>query len=80
MTHKEFNFHIYKTTFYGQCWKAKNTKAVVVLAHGMGEHSERYKHVAKRLNDNDFSVLLLIILDMEKQLENAVTTQALMLF
>ena len=57
MTHKEFNFHIYKTTFYGQCWKAKNTKAVVVLAHGMGEHSERYKHVAKRLNDNDFSVV-----------------------
>tara|TARA_B100000768_G_scaffold177001_1_gene190579 strand:+ start:982 stop:1806 length:825 start_codon:yes stop_codon:yes gene_type:complete len=57
MTHKEFNFHIYKTTFHGQYWKAKNTKAVVVLAHGMGEYSGRYAHVAKRLNDNDFSVV-----------------------
>ena len=32
MAHKEFNFHIYKTTFFGQCWEAKKTKAVVVLA------------------------------------------------
>ena len=45
MAHKEFNFHIYNTTFYGQCWKAKNTKAVIVLAHGMGEHSGRYIHI-----------------------------------
>ena len=57
MAHKEFNFSIYKTTFYGQYWKAKNTKAVVVLAHGMGEHSGRYKHVAKKLNEHDFSVV-----------------------
>jgi len=57
MAHKEFNFSIYKTTFYGQYWEAKNTKAVVVLAHGMGEHSGRYKHVAKKLNEHDFSVV-----------------------
>ncbi len=57
MTPLEFNFHIYKTTFYGQCWKAKNTKAVIVLAHGMGEHSGRYIHVAKTLNKHDFSVV-----------------------
>jgi len=44
MAHKEFN------TFYGQCWEAKKTKAVVVLAHGMGEYSGRYIHVAKTLN------------------------------
>ena len=57
MAHKEFNFHIYNTTFFGQCWEAKNTKAVVVLAHGMGEYSGRYAHVAKKLNEHDFSVV-----------------------
>lgn len=57
MTHKEFNFKLYKTEFYGQIWEAKTTKAVVVLAHGMGEHSGRYQHVAKKLTDNDFSVV-----------------------
>ena len=57
MTHKEFNFDFYNTKFYGQYWEAKNTKAVVVLAHGMGEHSSRYKYVAKKLTDNNFSVV-----------------------
>lgn len=57
MTHSEFNFNIYKTDFYGQVWKATNTKAVVVLVHGMGEHSGRYNHVAKKLTENDFSVV-----------------------
>lgn len=42
MIHKEFNFNIYKTSFYGQYWHSENTKAVIVLAHGMGEHANRY--------------------------------------
>ena len=54
---KEFSFNIYKTNFYGQYWQAENTKAVVVLVHGMGEHSGRYHHVAKKLTKNDFSVV-----------------------
>ena len=57
MIHKEFNFNIYKTEFYGQIWEAKTTKAVVVLVHGMGEHSGRYKHVAEKLTDSNFSVV-----------------------
>ena len=57
MVHKEFNFHIYKTTFFGQYWEAKKTKAVVVLAHGMGEHTGRYMHVASKLNEHNFSVV-----------------------
>jgi acylglycerol lipase len=57
MIHKEFNFNFYNTKFYGQYWEAQNTKAVVVLAHGMGEHSSRYKHVAEKLTDNNFSVV-----------------------
>ena len=59
MTHHEFNFNIYNTEFFGQYWKAKETKAVVVLAHGMGEHSSRYKHVAKKLTSHNYSVVAL---------------------
>ena len=57
MTHKEFNFNIYNTKFYGQYWEAKETKAVVVLVHGMGEHSTRYVHVAKKLTSHNYSVV-----------------------
>ncbi len=57
MTHKEFNFNIYNTKFYGQYWKSKETKAVIVLVHGMGEHSGRYLDVAEKLTDNNFSVV-----------------------
>ena len=57
MTQSEFTFNIYNTNFYGKTWQANNTKAVVVLVHGMGEHSGRYNHVAKKLTDNDFSVV-----------------------
>lgn len=57
MTHQEFNFTFFNTFFYGQIWQANQTKAVIVLAHGMGEHSSRYHHVAKKLTENDFSVV-----------------------
>ena len=57
MTHQEFNFNFHNTAFYGQYWEAKQTEGVVVLVHGMGEHSSRYKHVAKKLTDNNFSVV-----------------------
>ncbi|TYQ00356.1 alpha-beta hydrolase superfamily lysophospholipase [Tenacibaculum adriaticum] len=57
MTHKEFTFNEHKTDFFGQYWLPKNAKAVVVLVHGMGEHSNRYKHVAKNLVENDFGVV-----------------------
>ncbi|MGB1043400.1 MAG: lysophospholipase, partial [Tenacibaculum sp.] len=57
MKHSEFNFNIYNTELYGQTWAVNTTKAVVVLVHGMGEHSARYKHVAKKITDNNFSVV-----------------------
>ncbi len=57
MTHKEFNFNYHKTTFYGQYWQPETVKAVVVIVHGMGEHSGRYQHVAKKLTDNNFGVI-----------------------
>ena len=58
MTHKEFTFNIYKTDFYGQYWQPENAKAVVVLVHGMGEHSSRYTtSVIPKLVENDFAVI-----------------------
>ena len=57
MLHQEFYFTFFDTEFYGQYWEAKDTKAVIVLAHGMGEHSARYAHVAKKLTENNFSVV-----------------------
>lgn len=59
MKHQEFHFDFYSTKFYGQIWEATKTKAVVVIAHGMGEHSGRYKHVAEKLTGNGFSVVAL---------------------
>ena len=58
MTHKEFNFNIYKTNFYGQTWEAEKTKAVVVLVHGMGEHATRYTtSVIPKLLENNISIV-----------------------
>lgn len=57
MINTEFNFTIYNNRFYGQYWQGATTKAVVVLAHGMGEHSNRYTHVAQKLTDNGFAAV-----------------------
>lgn len=58
MIHSEFNFNIYNTEFYGQTWSAKTTKAVVVLVHGMGEHSTRYtSSLIPKLIENEISVV-----------------------
>ncbi|MDM0111760.1 alpha/beta hydrolase [Variovorax sp. J22R133] len=38
-------------------WRAAaNPRAVVVIAHGLGEHAGRYEHVARRLNAWGFAV------------------------
>jgi len=38
-----FKFNIYNTVLFGQYWKPQTVKAVIVLVHGMGEHSSRYE-------------------------------------
>lgn len=55
--HKEFTFRLFETDFYGQYWQPEEVKAVVVLVHGMGEHSNRYEHVAEKLNKNKYAVV-----------------------
>ncbi len=42
MTHQEFNFNFYNTKFFGQYFKSDIVKGVIILVHGMGEHSGRY--------------------------------------
>jgi alpha-beta hydrolase superfamily lysophospholipase len=42
---------------YRQAWTpAREPRAVVVIAHGAGEHSGRYRHVSARLVDEGFAV------------------------
>ena len=43
---------------YGQGWTPLGeSKAVVCLIHGIGEHSSRYRHVAAFLNQNGYTLL-----------------------
>jgi alpha-beta hydrolase superfamily lysophospholipase len=41
---------------YWQSWEPADPKAVVVIAHGLAEHSGRYAHVAKHLNEAGYAV------------------------
>jgi acylglycerol lipase len=44
---------------YWQAWSPPKAKAVVVISHGLAEHSGRYTHVAERLNDAGYAVYAL---------------------
>ncbi len=58
MIHKDFEFNFRDTIFYGQYWHSSLTKAVVLLVHGMGEHSGRYANfVVPTLLENNISVI-----------------------
>ncbi len=41
---------------YYRQWQAENSKAVVMLVHGLGEHCQRYEHLAAHLNDAGYSL------------------------
>ena len=58
MIHQEFDFTHYNTKFFGQFWQASSTKAVVILVHGMGEHSTRYtSSIIPEFLKNNISVM-----------------------
>jgi acylglycerol lipase len=44
---------------YWQAWLPAHAAGVVVIAHGLAEHSSRYAHVARRLADAGFAVYAL---------------------
>jgi alpha-beta hydrolase superfamily lysophospholipase len=46
--------HGVEVTFYE--WPVANPKAVVQIAHGLGEHARRYDHVAEALNKAGYGV------------------------
>lgn len=41
---------------YLQAWMPEHSKAAVLIVHGLGEHSSRYAHLAKKLVDKDVAV------------------------
>lgn len=57
MQHNEFHFNFHQTKFFGQYWASNKIKGVVVLVHGMGEHSGRYVHVAKKMVAHEFALV-----------------------
>lgn len=45
-------------TLWGQVWEpGEKTRAVLVLVHGLGEHIQRYQHVADKLNARGIALL-----------------------
>jgi acylglycerol lipase len=45
-------------TIFFQEWQPETeAKAVIILIHGLGEHSNRYAHVAKMANDSGYSFI-----------------------
>lgn len=58
MKHTTFSFQQSNTKLFGQTWQPENVKAVIVLVHGMGEHSTRYtSFVIPQLIKNNFAVI-----------------------
>lgn len=50
MKHLEASFTgVKQVSIHYQAWLPAQPKAVVVIAHGLGEHGGRYRHVAERL-------------------------------
>lgn len=45
-----------RTTLYVHCWRVKQPKAVVLLSHGMAEHSLRYDQFGQFLNQHQISL------------------------
>lgn len=53
---RPFTLEGHAGTLAGSCWPAAEARAVVLIAHGYGEHVRRYDHVAARLNRAGLSV------------------------
>jgi acylglycerol lipase len=45
-----------RTRIYWRQWTPQDARATVVIAHGLGEHSGRYEHVARALSDSGCAV------------------------
>lgn len=53
-----FTFNLYQTELFGQYWQPQDIDEVIVLVHGMGEHSSRYANsVVPNLINNRYAVV-----------------------
>ena len=58
MTLNEFEFQVAGIKLHGQYYSPKLVKAVVLLIHGLGEHSKRYERtVVPFLTKNSIAVI-----------------------
>lgn len=60
MKHTEFGWKSPSNiTIYAQGWwpEAKTPKGIILLIHGLGEHSSRYSHVAEFFTHHNFAIL-----------------------
>jgi len=58
MTLNEFEFQVAGITLHGQYYSPKITRAVIILVHGLGEHSKRYeREVVPALLINSLAVI-----------------------
>jgi acylglycerol lipase len=53
---KKHGFTFQGTSFFWQSWEATQSNAVLLIIHGMGEHSGRYAHVAEFFNTFNYVV------------------------
>ncbi|MCE7057005.1 lysophospholipase [Algoriphagus sp. AGSA1] len=57
MKHLETSYQTHDgLELYLQAWIPETAKAALLLVHGLGEHSSRYKHLVEMLNDIGLSV------------------------
>lgn len=54
-----FNSSVDNTKIFYQSWKKPNANRLLVIQHGFGEHSDRYKNILEKLKDSDFSIYAL---------------------
>lgn len=57
MKHQEFKYQLHNTDFHGEIWQVTEPKASIVIVHGMGEHLQRYTHVAAKFTQNNYNVI-----------------------
>jgi alpha-beta hydrolase superfamily lysophospholipase len=60
-TNKQSSFQssIDNTKIFYQSWKKPNANRLLIIQHGFGEHSDRYKNILEKLKDSDFSIYAL---------------------
>jgi acylglycerol lipase len=60
MIHNEFNLYTQDCQqLFAQSWEPdnKNAKAIIILIHGLGEHSSRFEHMASFFVKHDIAVM-----------------------